>query len=178
MAIPTKALTAKVNNNLAEGQTIQRFFLLRHFEKQTDDKVKNLDPPLTAEGNRYAEKLAQVLSPANISIVFSSPYLRTQQSVEPSADYFGLTVNSYDPSDLQGLANKLLNIHGNVLVAGHSNTTPTLFSLLGCYAVSIREQDYNEIFVVDFSQNTKPKCSQFSLSLLDSNMKEAVWGKK
>jgi len=157
------AKTVAATNDTHEKK-LERVYLLRHFEKQVSQQ-KTADPSLSKEGLQYASELARILSRLNISYIYSSPYQRTQASAKPSADYFGLDVLMYNPSDLSGLSDKILDLSGNVLVVGHSNTTPALFALLGCPKITIGEDDYNEVYVADFSDKQGPKCSQFALRL-------------
>ncbi len=102
-------------------------YVVRHAEKASDAE----DPPLTAQGQARAEALAALLAAEPLAAVFSTPYERTRQTSAPTAAAQGLTVIEYDPrSDLPGL---ILAEHAGqrVLVAGHSNTVPSIVAGLG-----------------------------------------------
>src|ERR671915_1262503 len=50
------------------------------------------DRPLTEEGRRQAEELADELEPYHLSAVYSSPSRRAKETVEPTARRRGLAV--------------------------------------------------------------------------------------
>ena len=105
-------------------------FLVRHAEKGTDDPR---DPSLTDAGKRRAGELARLLSAAKVTHLFSSDYRRTLQTVAPLAEATELEVERYDARALPRLAERLKQLEpGSVaVVAGHSNTTPDLYTALG-----------------------------------------------
>jgi hypothetical protein len=61
-----------------------------------------------------------------------------------------LETEIYDPSDLEGLAQKLRDTGGIHLVVGHSNTTPEMVRILGGKPVSkINEaSEYDRLYIV------------------------------
>lgn len=122
-----------------------RVFVVRHAEKASDGD----DPPLTEQGQARARALAVRLADAPLVAVYSTPYLRTQQTVQPTADAHGLAVTEYDPgSDLPAL---ILERHGgaSVLVAGHSNTVPAIVAGLGAPEPGeIPHERYGDLYVV------------------------------
>lgn len=119
-------------------------YLVRHAEKQTD---AGKDPELTRQGHQRANNLASYLADKKIQAIYSSDFKRTQQTAKPLADKLGQKVISYNPRELQAIADKVLGSKQNVLVVGHSNTTPMLAFLLGGDAVSdIDESEYDRIY--------------------------------
>ncbi|RLA02671.1 MAG: histidine phosphatase family protein [Gammaproteobacteria bacterium] len=106
----------------------QDIFLVRHAEKVADGSK---DPELTNIGKHRAERLAQILKAKNITKIFSSNYKRTMETARPLAELLGLDIQPYDPRDLQQFALKLKAESANMLVVGHSNTTPALVQFLG-----------------------------------------------
>ncbi len=52
--------------------------------------------PLTAKGLRDAERLCDSLGSSRIDAVYSSPYLRARQTVEPIARARGLTIETIE----------------------------------------------------------------------------------
>ena len=103
-------------------------YLLRHGEKDT---LPEGDPALSAAGQQRAEQLARVLQDVPVSRIYSTDYRRTRQTVAPLAAQKNLPVLIYNPRDLPGAAAALCREVGVAVVAGHSNTTPTLVALLG-----------------------------------------------
>ena len=121
-------------------------YLVRHAEKVADGTS---DPALTTEGLARAEWLAGYFEDKEIQAILSTDYKRTQQTAAPTAAGFGLEVESYDPRDLNALAERLKTMQGPVLVAGHSNTTPVLAGiLLGDPMEELDERIYDHIYVL------------------------------
>lgn len=127
-------------------------FLVRHFEKETPDILnkKLKDPGLTKRGEARAKAMAAFLAEKNITSVFSTSYKRTLQTATPTAEQFGINITFYDPSELANFAAKLKTLasagKGNILVVGHSNTTPQLLKLLGGPDKALSEDDYGDLF--------------------------------
>ena len=98
---------------------------LRHAEKAADDPR---DPGLSDEGKERARSLARLLSSAGVTHLYSTPYRRTRDTLAPLAKGSDLTLVDYSPRDLPALARQLTLLPpGSVaVVAGHSNTTPSL----------------------------------------------------
>jgi phosphohistidine phosphatase SixA len=102
-------------------------YLTRHAEKA----ATGTDPALTPEGQVRATNIAATLKDAQVKHVYSTAYQRTQQTAQPLATYLGLPVKSYDPTQLATFAQQLRALPENVLVVGHSDTTPELIRQLG-----------------------------------------------
>lgn len=103
------------------------YYLVRHAEKTKDKK----DPALTAEGIKRAQDLALWLKGVPLTKIYSSDYRRTRDTAAPIASLTKLEMILYNPSDLGSFAKELLMETGQILVVGHSNTTPELSELLG-----------------------------------------------
>lgn len=124
--------------------TAHYIYLTRHAEKQ-DDGTR--DPSLTKEGQQRAENLVLLLKDKNITQVYSTNYQRTQQTAKPFADHLKVDAKIYDPQQLQDFANKVLLLSENVLIVGHSNTTPQLAAMLGGDSMSeMSESEYGRIY--------------------------------
>ncbi|NCP66045.1 MAG: histidine phosphatase family protein [Paraglaciecola sp.] len=124
----------------AENQT---WYFLRHFEKQG-----GADPQLSEVGQHRAHKLVNLLSSHTISAIYTTDYRRTKQSVTELAAHRGLPIVVYEPSALADFATQLATQH-NILVVGHSNTTPQLIALLGGPVFSLSEQDYGVLYILN-----------------------------
>nr|WP_297348052.1 histidine phosphatase family protein [uncultured Glaciecola sp.] len=127
-------------------------FLIRHFEKKSTDAnaKQNKDPELTTQGQARAQLLASFLADKNVTTVFSTNYKRTIQTATPTAKQNGSSVTFYNPRDLADLALQLQAMStkgkGNILIVGHSNTTPQLLKLLGGPDKPLSENDYGDLF--------------------------------
>jgi phosphohistidine phosphatase SixA len=143
-------------------------FLVRHFEKQTSDTLnkKLKDPELTQRGQTRAQALAVFLAEKNITSVFSTHYKRTLQTATPTAEQFGINIAFYNPSELANFAGQLKTLagagNGNILVVGHSNTTPQLLKLLGGPDKVLAEDDYGDLFYLALGdgERTVPRAFQ------------------
>lgn len=122
-------------------------YLVRHAEKMTTET----DPALTFCGRERADKLAVMLEETKLKAVYSTSFLRTMSTANPTARKHRLPVKFYDADSLDFLALTLKRDRENTLVVGHSNTTPQLVSLLtGQDIAPITEKDYQFIYQVQF----------------------------
>lgn len=121
-------------------------FLVRHAEKMDQSR----DPDLSPQGLQRSKLLAQMLSDSGIEHIHSSDYKRTRNTAQPLADQLGLDVQIYDPRELETLASQLKKMGGTHLVVGHSNTTPTMVSLLGGEPGSAIDDtsEYDRLYIV------------------------------
>jgi phosphohistidine phosphatase SixA len=121
-----------------------RAYVVRHAETADGD-----DPPLTAQGAARAEALRDLLADQPLAAVYSTPYQRTVQTVQPTAAAHGLEVIEYDPSG--DLPAGVLAEHGGetVLISGHSNTVPALVAGLGApQPDEIPHERYGDLWLV------------------------------
>jgi phosphohistidine phosphatase SixA len=99
------------------------FYVVRHGEKVDN----SANPPLSALGKERAEDLKTELANKGITDIYSTNYLRTQNTAKPLADSKGLITKIYaaSPADsMRVFIDKLKQMKGkNVLIVGHSNTT-------------------------------------------------------
>lgn len=127
--------------------------LLRHAEKEL---VTIDDPPLSAAGERRAERLAQMFGdirgPGRIRGIYTTATRRGQQTAMPLAMRLGARPTALSlPVDLDDLASHVLSEHrgGRVMIIGHSNTVPELVQKLSGETVpAIGEDEYDNIYVV------------------------------
>lgn len=122
------------------------YYLVRHAEKTLEKD----DPGLTPAGHKRAQDLSQRLANIPLSKIYSSDYIRTRETAAPVAEAKELSVEIYDPRDLDSFAKKLLGQDGHILVVGHSNTTPQLSGFLGGEAGEpiIEATEYNRFYII------------------------------
>ncbi|MGB5822292.1 MAG: phosphoglycerate mutase family protein [Saonia sp.] len=99
------------------------FYFIRHAEKDRSDS-ENVDPELTQDGLGRAMKWAEVLDNVALDAIYTTDYERTSMTAAPSAVKQDITVQYYDPRDVNIDEFKANNLGKNVLVVGHSNSTP------------------------------------------------------
>ena len=130
-------LLAMSTVSFAEQQT---WYFVRHFEKQLGD-----NPSLTDTGKARAEALAKFFSDKPLSHVYSTDYNRTLETATPVITLKKLPIEYYDPKHLVEFASMLKTVD-NILVVGHSNTTPEILSLMGGEHINIEESDYGVLY--------------------------------
>lgn len=123
----------------------QKIYLVRHAEKASGQ-----DPHLTIVGRARAEILAAELADADLTAIYSTDTHRTRETAAPTAKSHGLTVLPYDASNLETFVNVLRATPGNILVVGHSNTTPELVKALGGKpgAPIVEATEYDRLYVL------------------------------
>lgn len=127
------------------------FYIVRHAEKVDN----SANPPLSELGNFRAKDLKNELSNNQISVIYSTNYLRTKNTAKPLSDASGVVTQIYaaSPADsMRVFIEKLKNIRGkNVLVVGHSNTTKYVVNGLferDTLRSDIPDNDYDNIYIV------------------------------
>ncbi len=125
-------------------------YLVRHAEKAT---TNSKDPGLTAIGKFRANNIAKQLSDIGITEIYSTPYKRTIQTAQPLADFLTIKIKNYNAKKLVEFAQQVKTKQGNILIVGHSNTTPELTSLLsGKDITPIAENEYDNVYQVIITQ--------------------------
>jgi len=105
--------------------------LLRHAEKDAASDPK--DPALSVAGQERARALLRLLARAGATHLFASEYRRTRETLGPLAQARSLEIQAVPAADVPGLASRIRGLPaGSVaVVAGHSNTVPSIASALG-----------------------------------------------
>lgn len=136
--------------DLAAFEETTRIYLIRHAEKATGDGA---DPNLTKIGLQRADNIARMLINKKIEVIFSTNYGRTLQTAKPLATLLGLEIELYDPRNLENFAKGLRTGMSNVLVVGHSNTTPFLVKLLGGDSEPMSELEYDRVYQLSITDD-------------------------
>jgi len=113
----------KKNDSSTENSETTTYYLIRHSEKDRSNP-ENRNPDLSTEGQQRAERWADYFSDKNIEAVYSTNYNRTIQTATPTAEANNLEIQFYDPTNMYDDAFIKETKGKNVLVLGHSNTTP------------------------------------------------------
>lgn len=145
-----------------ESQATTTMIFVRHTEKALEPAD---DPGLSPDGQRRAAELARQLVDADvvagIDAIYSTPYRRTLETAQPTAEALGLEINRYDPSDNEAVLATILKTHKGkiILVVGHSNTVPALIADLGASknVPAIAEYEYDNIYVISIPWFGKTK---------------------
>ena len=119
------SISCKKDTKIAVDPVTSTFYFIRHAEKDRTDP-ENPDPELNQDGLDRAIRWAEVFDAIPLDVVYSTNYERTSMTAAPTSVKKDIDIKYYDPSSLDMEEFKLVNEGKNVLVVGHSNTTPML----------------------------------------------------
>ncbi|MEX0662074.1 MAG: phosphoglycerate mutase family protein [Balneolaceae bacterium] len=133
---------------------ITTFILVRHAEKVDDSR----DPDLSEAGYKRADILANMMENISFDAVYSTPMIRTTETAREIAEKNGVEIINYDHLNPDEVAAEWIGKHrGNhVLIAGHSNSTPTFANaLLGRehFKKKFDESDFGNILIVTITSD-------------------------
>lgn len=126
-----------------EETSISTFYLIRHAEKDRTNP-DDADPELTQQGLGRAMHWAEILADVELDAIYSTNYNRTSMTAAPTSVKQNIDVQYYDPTLIDIAQFKSENLNKNVLIVGHSNTTPEFVNKL------IDEQKF---YSIDDSEN-------------------------
>jgi len=145
-----------------ESQSTTTMIFVRHAEKAL---IPVDDPALSPEGQLRAAELARQMVDADvvagIDAIYSTPFRRTMETVQPVADALELEINHYDPDNEETELDRMLRAHKGqvILIVGHSNTVPSLIAELGASKLvpPIAEFEYDNLYLVSIPWFGKTK---------------------
>jgi 2,3-bisphosphoglycerate-dependent phosphoglycerate mutase len=150
---PDLAKTYLVTKQKAKATTV---FIVRHAEKDTNYPDSN-NPPLTKAGKCRAETLARMLKNSGVSVIFSTDFIRTRDTVNYYANTQtpALTPNIYTTP--QEVANKIKSSQyagKSILIASHSGMVEQIVqSLLGADSMPAIGEEFNNLVLVTIPPN-------------------------
>lgn len=123
--------------------------LVRHAEKAASPAV---NPPLTDQGKRRAQALADTLAGSGVAAIYETEYVRTQQTAEPLATRLHIIPKRIPGKNSDELVTDIRqHKDGVIVVVGHSNTVPEIISKLGGPAVKIDDWEHDWLYVLTLS---------------------------
>lgn len=130
------------------------YYLIRHAEKDKSD-AKNRNPHLTKKGLARAMRWAAYFNDKNIDAVYSTPYHRTKETALPTANSFKIDIIEYNHRAMYSDSFKEETKGKNVLIVGHSNTTPQFTNLIIGKDTfpSMSEDDNSSLYIVKIEGN-------------------------
>jgi broad specificity phosphatase PhoE len=131
--------------------------LVRHAERQgTADS-------LSAAGIARAQLLAHMMEKSAIAAIYTSDANRTQQTAAPTASLLALTPVVINANDVSALVGHVRANHWGqkLLTVGHSNTVPQIIAAFGGPAVTITDDEFDNLYVL-----TVCRCRWRSVRLL------------
>ncbi|ESU20429.1 hypothetical protein FEDK69T_29480 [Flavobacterium enshiense DK69] len=127
-------------------------YLIRHAEKKAD--LSN--PGLTQAGLNRAENWGRIFSEIAFDTIYSTDYLRTIQTVAPTARESKKEITKYSSRLFDSEQFKQDCFGKNVLVVGHMNTIPVIVNRLinrNIYE-DIDENIYGNLYIITITENT------------------------
>lgn len=121
-----------------QGTTVSTYYLIRHAEKEMGDP-EAVDPELNQDGLGRAMHWAEILDEVPLDAIYSTDFKRTSMTAAPVSVKKNIDVQYYDPRILDMEQFKRDTQNKNVLVVGHSNTTPDFVNKL------LGEEKYGQI---------------------------------
>jgi len=114
--------------------------LVRHAEKAKDDPR---DPSLSEAGLARAVALADLVGNAGVTHLFASEFIRTQATLAPLSKVSHLAVEVVSARSQEKLLKRLhaLKAGSVAVVAGHSNTVPSIARALGAKLSNLVETE-------------------------------------
>jgi 2,3-bisphosphoglycerate-dependent phosphoglycerate mutase len=138
-----------MNTSYSQETTI---YLIRHAEKADGSS----DPHLSEAGHLRAAKWAEWLSSKSVTQLYSTPYNRTKETLQPLADKIKAEIVTYNPSqlDLKELAGR--HSGKSIVVAGHSNTIPHYVNnLIGkALYTDLSESEFGVMYIITIQGDT------------------------
>ena len=128
---------------------VSTFYLIRHAEKDRSD-AENADPELNQTGLGRAMHWAEIMDNVALDAIYSTDYQRTAMTASPTSVKKDIDVQYYDPQNIDFEQFKVDNVNKNVLVVGHSNTTPEFVNRLLDDEVyqALDDTDNGSLFIV------------------------------
>ena len=140
--------------NAQENKEIFTIYLVRHSEKEAAAKNPR-NPALSQCGEQRAESLSKFLKDVGLDAIYSSNYIRTKSTAEPTSLKKKIETQMYNPRKLSDFASLLIERKQDALVVGHSNTTGVLAGLLvGKDIKPFKEDIYDRIYQIVIHKNT------------------------
>jgi len=126
-------------------------YIVRHAEKLNPQDPES---PISTEGRARAVFLADRLKGENVTRIYATTKLRTQQTGAPLAQALGIEPVVLDPYALDDLVARIRSGDEGrtVLVVGHSNSIPDIVRRLSGQGIEgIEENQYGRLFKVTIS---------------------------
>lgn len=131
------------------------YYFIRHAEKDKNDSTDR-NPHLTDKGLLRAEKWSEVFKNISFDAIYTTDYFRTRETALPSASKNKIELTIYNHKSLK-VEKFLKETKGkNVLIVGHSNSTPSFVNSI-LKKNKYKQIDHNNngnLYIVSIKGNT------------------------
>lgn len=162
--IPLIDVGFKTINIFLKKKSVTTIYVIRHAEYDIVSGIPNQDLPLNADGVARKEQLTKVLCKANVNAIFSTNFVRTQETAQELADIRNINMIIYPtvPDLIQQI--KSNHVGENILVVGHSNTVPIIIKeLVPESTITNIYNEFHNLFVVSLCGLDSDKASVANL---------------
>ena len=139
---------------------VTKVVIVRHAEKSVNSN--QVWVPLSPQGQKRAETLAEILDVSNINVVFATkqfpeqggePYVRTMKTVSDYADDKEIDIQFYQSApEIVDIIREQYKGQ-SILVAGHTSTVPMILEGLGIASPPSIVDEFNNLFIVFLFNN-------------------------
>ncbi|MEE9363361.1 MAG: phosphoglycerate mutase family protein [Cellulophaga sp.] len=135
-------------------KTVSTFYFIRHAEKDRSFS-DNKDPELTQEGLGRAMRWAEVFDYIPLDAIYTTDRERTSMTAAPTSIKKDITVQFYEFNEVNMEQFKNDYLGQNVLIVGHSNTTPDFVNkMIGEEKYDgLDDYDNSTLFIVQIINN-------------------------
>ena len=139
---------------LSYSSCTTQLYFVRHAEKRNSTDTTSLSPL----GQARAVALSDLLIHSSIDSIYTTKYIRTQQTAQPLAHAIQKPIFIYNLDSISQFSQRLRELKGkNVLIVGHSNTVPKMIQDISGTKVEIKDNDFDILFIVKINRCFKPK---------------------
>ena len=138
----------------AQDNTVSTYYLIRHSEKVISE---NPNPKLTKKGLERADHWAEIFENIQFDAVYSTDYIRTRNTAQPTAKSQNIELSLYHPTQIDYLKFKEETKGKTVLIVGHSNTIPIFTNSLieKSKYKELNESVYGNLYIINICGSVK-----------------------
>ncbi|HET8737722.1 MAG TPA: phosphoglycerate mutase family protein [Pricia sp.] len=142
----------KIPEHFNTEPVVSTFYFIRHAEKDRSNP-ENVDPELNQKGLGRAMHWAEILKEVPLDAIYTTDFERTTMTAAPTSIKNDINVQHYEPENINIEQFKADNLSKNVLVVGHSDTTPELVNkMIGEDRYSdMNDNDNGSLFIVQIA---------------------------
>lgn len=134
-------------------------YLVRHAEKLNKTDTSSL----TTSGQQRAIALSEILIHKNIDAIYTSKYVRTQQTAQPLALALHKQILIYSLDSIPQFSEQLKKLkRENVLVVGHSTNIPVIIKAITNDSILLPENDFDNLYQIRIRNFFKTKATLIS----------------
>lgn len=143
-------LSCKDDKVVEKDTTISTFYFIRHAEKDRSN-LDDINPELNQDGLGRAMRWAEIFDPITLDVIYTTDH-GTAMTAAPTSIKKDIEVKYYSPEDAN--IEQFIQDHKgqNVLVIGHSDTTPDFVNkIIGEEKYyTLDDYDNSSFFIVRF----------------------------